>query len=59
MNEFKKHLGPNFEFEVQPRRPGDLVTSYGDAGEAKKILGWSAAKTLSDMVASVIPAKVN
>ena len=59
MSEFKKHLGATFDFEFQPRRPGDLVTSYGDASEAKKILGWSATKTLFDMVSSVVPAKVN
>jgi UDP-glucose 4-epimerase len=59
MNEFKKQLGPSFDFEFQPRRPGDLAASYGDSSEAKKALGWSASKTLSDMVTSVIPAKVN
>ena len=54
MNEFKKQLGPTFEFGYSTRRPGDLVTSYGDATKAKKVLGWSAKESLQSMVASSI-----
>jgi len=55
MNEFKKQLGAFFEFGYSTRRPGDLVTSYGDASLAKKVLGWKAEENLASMVSSVIP----
>ena len=36
-------------YVIAPRRPGDNAESYADPAKAKKLLGWSAEKTLEDM----------
>lgn len=36
-------------YEIKPRRPGDLPTSYADASKAKELFGWEAKLTLEDM----------
>lgn len=36
-------------YEIKPRRPGDLPTSFADASKAKKLFGWEAKLTLEDM----------
>ena len=48
----KTHV--SFEFDYTGRRPGDPAASYGDASQAKKVLGWQALEDLASMVSSVI-----
>ncbi|PRD42207.1 UDP-glucose 4-epimerase GalE [Phyllobacterium phragmitis] len=36
-------------YEVAPRRPGDVASCYSDPSHAKGFLGWSATKNLRDM----------
>ena len=36
-------------YEVTCRRPGDLPTSYANPAKAKRMLGWTAEKSLDDM----------
>ena len=36
-------------YEITDRRPGDIATCYADPAKSKKVLGWTAEKTLSDM----------
>lgn len=36
-------------YEIKPRRPGDIPTSYADASKAKKLFGWTAQLSLEDM----------
>jgi UDP-glucose 4-epimerase len=46
-----KVSGKPLKVEVQPRRPGDVASSYADASLAKTLLGWTAARTLDTMCA--------
>ena len=39
--------------EVVARRPGDSAASWADASKATDILGWSASRTLDEMVTDV------
>lgn len=36
-------------YEIKPRRPGDIPTSYADASKAKELFGWTVQLTLEDM----------
>jgi UDP-glucose 4-epimerase len=46
---FEKACGHPIAFEVGPRRPGDIATSFADVTLAQQLLGWSAQKDLDDM----------
>ncbi len=46
---FEKVTGKGVAYEFSRRRPGDVATSWSDAGKAKKELGWEAKRTLEDM----------
>jgi UDP-glucose 4-epimerase len=41
--------GCEIPYEIGPRRPGDVVAAWADAGRAATLLGWSASRTLADM----------
>ncbi|MGE4159487.1 MAG: UDP-glucose 4-epimerase GalE [Planctomycetota bacterium] len=47
--EFGKASGRPIPHEFQPRRPGDVATSYADPGKALRDLGWKAERSLSQM----------
>ena len=49
VNAFERVTGINIPYEVTPRRPGDLATTYANPAKAKAVLGWQAEKTLDDM----------
>ena len=49
VNTFAKVNDIPVPYEIKPRRPGDLPTSYADASKAKQLLGWEAQLTLEDM----------
>ncbi|XP_066999419.1 UDP-glucose 4-epimerase isoform X2 [Anabrus simplex] len=46
---FEEASGKKIAYEIAPRRPGDIASSYADAQLAKKELNWVARKTLLDM----------
>ena len=48
---FEQATGRPVPYRVVARRPGDIATSYCDAGLAGRELGWTADKTVADMCA--------
>ncbi|GLH06092.1 UDP-glucose 4-epimerase [Gryllus bimaculatus] len=46
---FEEVCGRKIPYEICPRRPGDIASSYADPSLAKKELNWEAKKSLSDM----------
>lgn len=50
VNAFIDVNGVEVPYSIVDRRPGDLATSYADAGKAERVLGWKAEKDIDDMV---------
>ncbi len=50
---FEKASGVSITTEVVPRRPGDGPASWADATNAAEVLGWTANRTLDEMVTGV------
>lgn len=50
---FEKVTGEKLEYEIAPRRDGDVVFSTCDASKVKESLGWQAQKTLDEMINSM------
>lgn len=48
---FARVTGCRIAYRFVPRRPGDVAQCYADPGLARQELGWSAERTLEDMVA--------
>jgi UDP-glucose 4-epimerase len=48
---FEKVSGQKLPYKIGPRRGGDIIANYADAGKAKQLLGWQAEKTLADALA--------
>ncbi len=48
---YGKACGKEIPYSIQPRRPGDIATSYADATRAKELLGWEANSTIEQMCA--------
>jgi UDP-glucose 4-epimerase len=48
-NAFEEASGRKIPRRMVERRPGDVAVNYADPSLAKKVLGWSADKTLGDM----------
>jgi UDP-glucose 4-epimerase len=48
---FERAVGRPIPYEVVPRRPGDIATSYADPSKANAELGWSTHRTVDDMCA--------
>lgn len=51
LHAFEKACGKTLPSRMAERRPGDIATCYADTTKAKKLLGWTAKKTLDDMCA--------
>ena len=49
VNTFMRVNGVKVPYVIAPRRPGDIAENYADPSKAKKLLGWTAEKTLEDM----------
>lgn len=47
---FEKVSGVKLNYEIGPRRPGDIVAIYANNDKAKKVLGWDPKYTLDDMM---------
>ncbi|MCR5609952.1 MAG: UDP-glucose 4-epimerase GalE [Lachnospiraceae bacterium] len=48
---FEKAYGDKINYEIKPRRPGDIATCYADATKAKEELGWTATRGIDEMCA--------
>lgn len=51
INAFKRNSNQEIPFNVVPRREGDVAEIFAKPDLAKKLLGWSADKSLDDMCA--------
>lgn len=49
IEEFEKILKIKIEYEVYPKRDGDIAISYADSRYAKKVLGWEPTRSLRIM----------
>ena len=49
---FESVSGQKLNYELGPRRPGDVEQIYGDVRKAESKLGWKAELDLSDMMSS-------
>ncbi len=48
---FERASGQKIPYQIAPRRPGDVATSYADPGRARGELGWQAERDLDAMCA--------
>lgn len=46
---YEKANNVTINYEIKPRRAGDIATCYADPAKAREELGWVAEKTLEDM----------
>ena len=46
---YEKVNNIKLNYEIKPRRAGDIAACYADSSKAKKELGWEAVKTIEDM----------
>lgn len=46
---FEKACGKPINYEIKPRRPGDIATCYADPAKAKRELDWEAVRGLDEM----------
>lgn len=51
---FEKSLGHSFNYEIGPRREGDLPVAYANTLKAKEILQFCAKRSIDDMCTSSI-----
>lgn len=48
---FENVVGESIPYTVAPRRPGDIATCYADTSLAKRLLGWSSTRKISEACA--------
>ncbi len=51
LHAYEKACGKTLNYEIQPRRAGDIATCYSDCAKARKELGWAAEKGIEEMCA--------
>ena len=49
---FEKVTGQKLDYEIGPRRPGDVVAVYADRSKAGTVLGWEPKRGVEEIVAS-------
>lgn len=49
---FEKISGQKLNYEIGPRRPGDVIAIYANNDKAKNRLGWQPERNLEDMMAT-------
>lgn len=49
---YEKAVGKEIPYVIQPRRDGDVASSYADASKARQDLQWEAQYTMDDMAAT-------
>ena len=52
IHEFEKVSGVKLNYEMGPRRPGDVVAIYANNDKARNLLGWELKYNLEEMMAS-------
>jgi UDP-glucose 4-epimerase len=52
IKEFEKASAVKLNYEIGPRRPGDVVAIYANNDKAKNLLGWDPGSSLYEMMAS-------
>lgn len=50
---FAAASGQPIPYEIKPRRKGDVDSSYADTAKAKRLLGWTAKRSIAEMCADV------
>jgi UDP-glucose 4-epimerase len=49
---FEKISGQSLNYEISPRRKGDITAAYADTRKANKVLGWEAELSLEEALVS-------
>jgi UDP-glucose 4-epimerase len=49
---FEKVSGVKLNYEIGPRRPGDIIAIYANNDKAKNILGWTPERSLDEMMST-------
>ncbi len=49
---FKKATQQKLDYQIGPRRTGDIAKIYGDVSKAEQVLGWKAQLGIEEMMAS-------
>ncbi len=49
VNAYETSTGRKVNYEIGPRRPGDIAECYADATKAFEVLGWQAQYDINDM----------
>jgi UDP-glucose 4-epimerase len=49
---FEKVSGRKLNYKISPRRAGDVAAIYSDSAKAESKLGWTAKRSLNEMMAS-------
>jgi UDP-glucose 4-epimerase len=49
---FEKVSGVQLNYEIGPRRPGDIIAIYANNDKAKKLLDWEPKRSLDEMMAT-------
>ena len=49
---FEKVSGVKLNYEIGPRRPGDIMAIYANNDKAKTRLGWNPSRSLEDMMST-------
>ncbi len=52
INTFEKCTGVKLNYEIAPRREGDIEKVWGNVDKANKVLGWKAVHTLEEALSS-------
>ena len=52
INTFEKCTGVKLNYEIAPRRAGDIEKVWGNVDKANKVLGWKAVHTLEESLSS-------
>ena len=52
INSFEKVSGVKLNYEIGPRRAGDIIAIYANNDLAKKVLGWKPKYSLDDMMST-------
>lgn len=56
---FERCTGVRLNYAVGPRRKGDVVAIYSDTNKSRRLLNWTAASSLDEMVGSAWKWEVN
>lgn len=49
---FEEVSGRNLNYEIGPRRPGDVIAVYSDTARSERLLGWKPRRDLREMMRS-------